>query len=235
MLKQKVFELINLVVEQYGGDQVEITENSHFADDLGMDSLDTIELIMEIENNFGVRIPEELEGAERVSDLLDFLEGAEGLMIPDEVRLTLYGQGEETPKTEKFAAPNVKKMVCLSDDEVQEIDQDLHSKIDAYVNEHLANWTEMCECEEEGDALEFFLDRHLPSWRVRNDGTIDVIVEGDSRERFEFDWEDEEGEERTSNALDLLQGNVSHEFDEDCNNEFVWERDLESQVKGLFQ
>jgi len=80
-----------------------------------------------------------------------------------------------------------------------------------------------------------FLDHHLPSWRVRGDGTVDVIVEGESRESFDFEWEDEDGEEQTSNALDLLRGNVSHEFDDDCNNEFTWDNDLKKRVISLFK
>jgi hypothetical protein len=124
----------------------------------------------------------------------------------------------------------------LSEEEVQKIDQDIHSEIEAYVNEHIANWTEMCECEEEASSLEFFLDHHLPSWRVRGDGTVDVIVEGESRESFDFEWEDEEGEKRTSNAFDLLRGSVSHEFDdEECNNNFTWDRKLEERVISLFK
>ena len=123
----------------------------------------------------------------------------------------------------------------LSEEEVEKVDHDLHTKIENYVNENIANWTEMCECEEEGDALEFFLDHHLPSWRVRKDGTVDVIVEGDSRESFEFEWEDEDGEERTSNALNLLRGNVSHKFDEYCSNDFVWSKDIEKEVIALFK
>jgi hypothetical protein len=123
----------------------------------------------------------------------------------------------------------------LDENEVEEMDSDLHRKIENYINENIANWTEMCECEEEGDELEFFLDHHLPSWRVRNDGTVDVIVESESRESFNFEWEDNEGEERTSNAIDLLQGNVSHEFDDDCNNEFVWDNGIEKEVIALFK
>ena len=150
----------------------------------------------------------------------------------------------EKPKVEEHPLPNEKpkkkkkikksSKEFLNEEEVQEVDCELHSRIEAYVNEHIANWTEMCECEEEGDALEFFLDHHLPSWRVRKDGTVDVIVAGDSRESFEFEWNDEEGEERTSNALDLLQGKVSHEFDDECNNDFVWSRDIEKKVIALF-
>jgi hypothetical protein len=123
----------------------------------------------------------------------------------------------------------------LSEEEVEKMDIDLYREIGGYINEHIVNWTEMCECEDEASSLEFFLDHHLPSWRVRGDGTVDVIVEGESIESFDFEWEDEDGEERISNALDLLRGNVSHEFDEDCNNEFTWDNDLEEKVISLFK
>jgi|688.fasta_scaffold506266_2 acyl carrier protein len=234
MLKEKVFRLVNLYLEQYV-ESVEITEDSHFADDLGMDSLDLVELIMEIENNFKVSIPEELERADRVSDLLNFLEGAEGLTIPEEVRLTLYGKGAETQKTETFVAPKVKKLAFLSDDEVGEMNKTLHGDIEDYVNEEIANWTEMCECEEEGDGLDFALNSEYPSWRVRNDGTIDVVIHGNSKKSFDFGWEDEDGRSRTSNALNLLRGNVSYRFfnTDKCNNDLPDE--LAERVVELFK
>lgn len=81
MLKEKVFQLISLHVEEYA-EGVEINENTSLADDLRMDSLDIVELIIKLEKNFGVKIPEELEDAERVSELLHFLEGVVG---PDEM------------------------------------------------------------------------------------------------------------------------------------------------------
>jgi hypothetical protein len=133
----------------------------------------------------------------------------------------------------------VKKIKFLTDEEVEEINLELCTKIDGYVNENIVNWTEMCGYDEEAESLEFFLEWHCPSWRVRNDGTIDVIIEGmiesKSRESFDFKWKDWEGKERTSNALDLLRGKVSHEFDDDCNNDFVWSRDIEKEVITLFE
>ena len=124
----------------------------------------------------------------------------------------------------------------LSSEEVEKIDGDLHYKIEGYINETIANWEACCECEEEGDALEFFLDHHLPSWRVASNGTIDVIIEGESREKFEFEWQDEDGEDRVSNALTLLKGNVSHQFDEDANNEVYdfYAKGLDAKIKALF-
>ena len=53
----------------------EITENKSFKDDFGADSLDIVELIMAIEDEFGIEIPEEdTEGIKTVSDALDYLE-----------------------------------------------------------------------------------------------------------------------------------------------------------------
>ena len=128
-----------------------------------------------------------------------------------------------------------KKMVYLSDDEVEKMDETLHGDIDAYVNEELANWEEMCECEEEGESLDFVLSSECPAWRVRKDGTIDVVVHGDSKKDFDFGWEDEDGRSRTSNALDLLRGNVSYKFfnTERCNNELPDE--LAERVVELFK
>jgi len=141
----------------------------------------------------------------------------------------VFGFGKTAKKNTEFSNK------FLSEEEVEKMDIDLYREIGGYIDENIVNWTEMCECEDEASSLEFFLDHHLPSWRVRGDGTVDVIVEGESIESFDFEWEDEDGEERISNALDLLRGNVSHEFDEDCNNEFTWDNDLEEKVISLFK
>ena len=161
--------------------------------------------------------------------------GAEGLTIPEEVRLTLYGKGAKTQKTETFVAPKVKKLAFLSEDEVGEMNKTLHGDIEDYVNEEIANWTEMCECEEEGDGLDFALHLEYPSWRVRNDGTIDVVIHGNSKKSFDFGWEDEDGRSRTSNALNLLRGNVSYRFfnTDKCNNELP--NELAERVVELFK
>jgi len=62
-----------------------------------------------------------------------------------------------------------------------------------------------------------------------------VVVHGDSRDFFNFEWEDEEGVEMESNALDLLAGCVSHEFDDDCNNDIAFDRELENKIIALFK
>ena len=48
-----------IVVEHLGVDEAKVTENASFVDDLGADSLDTVELVMALEDEFGIEIPDE--------------------------------------------------------------------------------------------------------------------------------------------------------------------------------
>nr|YP_009312916.1 Acyl carrier protein [Helminthora furcellata]SCW21170.1 Acyl carrier protein [Helminthora furcellata]SCW24030.1 Acyl carrier protein [Helminthora furcellata] len=66
-----------IVVQQLGVDKKQVTESAHFADDLGADSLDTVELVMAIEEEFSIEIPDEY--AENISTLgqaIKFIEEA---------------------------------------------------------------------------------------------------------------------------------------------------------------
>jgi len=49
----------SVVVEQLGVDEAEVTNAASFVDDLGADSLDTVELVMALEEEFGTEIPDE--------------------------------------------------------------------------------------------------------------------------------------------------------------------------------
>ena len=51
--------VIKIVVEHLGVDEEKVTENASFIDDLGADSLDTVELVMAFEEEFGIEIPDE--------------------------------------------------------------------------------------------------------------------------------------------------------------------------------
>jgi acyl carrier protein len=55
-IRDRVYDII---VSKMGVNKDQITPESKFADDLGADSLDTVELIMELENEFSVQIPDE--------------------------------------------------------------------------------------------------------------------------------------------------------------------------------
>lgn len=54
-----------IVVEQLGVDEAEVKNSSSFIDDLGADSLDTVELVMALEEEFGAEIPD--EDAEKIT------------------------------------------------------------------------------------------------------------------------------------------------------------------------
>ena len=58
--RAEVFERVKeVLVEQLGVDESEVTEEASFQEDLDADSLDLVELIMELEDNFGMKIPDE--------------------------------------------------------------------------------------------------------------------------------------------------------------------------------
>ncbi len=58
-----------IVVEHLGVDEAKVTENASFVDDLGADSLDTVELVMAFEEEFGVEIPD--DAAEKILTVKD--------------------------------------------------------------------------------------------------------------------------------------------------------------------
>ena len=64
-----------IVVEQLGVKEDEVTPNASFVDDLGADSLDTVELVMEFEEEFDITIPdEEAEKIQTVGQAIDYIE-----------------------------------------------------------------------------------------------------------------------------------------------------------------
>jgi len=71
-LQDKVKQII---VEQLGVDEAEVTSSASFVDDLGADSLDQVELIMAFEEAFDIEIPdEEAEKIKTVQDAVDYIE-----------------------------------------------------------------------------------------------------------------------------------------------------------------
>jgi acyl carrier protein len=58
-----------IIVEQLGVDEAEVTPDASFVEDLGADSLDTVELIMVLEEEFGIEIPD--EDAEKIVHVKD--------------------------------------------------------------------------------------------------------------------------------------------------------------------
>jgi len=64
-----------VVEEQLSVNQDQITREASFIDDLGADSLDTVELVMALEEEFGIEIPdEEAEKITKVGEAIDYIE-----------------------------------------------------------------------------------------------------------------------------------------------------------------
>lgn len=75
MDEQKIFEEVKkVVVEQLGVSDSEVTRESSYVDDLGADSLDTVELVMALEEAFGMEIPdEEAEKIKSIGDTINYI------------------------------------------------------------------------------------------------------------------------------------------------------------------
>jgi len=68
-----------IIADQLGVKKEEVTDNAKFVDDLGADSLDTVELVMALEEEFGIEIPDEdAEKLATVGDALKYIEEKSG-------------------------------------------------------------------------------------------------------------------------------------------------------------
>ena len=68
--------VIKIVAEQLGSGEDEITNESSFIDDLGADSLDTVELVMSLEEEFDIEIPDDdAENIATVQAAIDYVTG----------------------------------------------------------------------------------------------------------------------------------------------------------------
>ena len=66
-----------IIVDKLGVDEAEVTPTASFTDDLGADSLDTVELIMEFEKEFDIQIPDDqAEKIATVGDAVSYIESA---------------------------------------------------------------------------------------------------------------------------------------------------------------
>ena len=70
-------KVIAIIVDKLGVDEKEVTPEASFTNDLGADSLDTVELIMELEKEFDVQIPDDqAEKIATVGDAIAYIENA---------------------------------------------------------------------------------------------------------------------------------------------------------------
>jgi acyl carrier protein len=75
MEEQKIFEEVKkVVVEQLGVSDSEVSREASYVDDLGADSLDTVELVMALEEAFGMEIPDEdAEKIKTIGDTINYI------------------------------------------------------------------------------------------------------------------------------------------------------------------
>ena len=67
-------QIKDAIVEKLGVEESKVTSNASFINDLGADSLDTVELIMELENRFNIQIPDEdQEKIQTVGDAITYV------------------------------------------------------------------------------------------------------------------------------------------------------------------
>ncbi|MCH7804976.1 MAG: acyl carrier protein [Acidobacteria bacterium] len=63
-----------IIVDQLGANEADVTPDAHFVDDLGADSLDTVELVMKFEEDFDIEIPDEdAEKIQTVQDAVNYI------------------------------------------------------------------------------------------------------------------------------------------------------------------
>ena len=68
-------KVIDIIVEQLGVNPEQVTESASFIEDLGADSLDTVELVMAFEEEFSVEVPDEVaETLKTVGNVVDYIE-----------------------------------------------------------------------------------------------------------------------------------------------------------------
>lgn len=73
-IEERVFDI---VAEQLGVEKEKISRTSHFINDLGADSLDTVELVMELEEEFDINIPDDVaEKIQTVGEAINHIEKA---------------------------------------------------------------------------------------------------------------------------------------------------------------
>ena len=76
MAKEEIFDkLKELVVDQLGVEEDEVTMEASMQDDLGADSLDLVDLVMSVEDEFGVKVADEdLENIQTGGDIVNYIE-----------------------------------------------------------------------------------------------------------------------------------------------------------------
>ncbi|PLV59363.1 acyl carrier protein [Thermotoga sp. KOL6] len=74
--REEIFSKVkNIISEKLGVDEAQVTEEAKLIDDLGADSLDLVDLVMDFESEFGVKVDDaDLEKISTVGDVVDYIE-----------------------------------------------------------------------------------------------------------------------------------------------------------------
>ena len=68
-------KVVKVVIDQLGVKEEDVKSNARFVEDLGADSLDTVELVMALEEEFGIEIPDDdAEKAKTVGDVVSYID-----------------------------------------------------------------------------------------------------------------------------------------------------------------
>ena len=73
-IEEKIKKVKQVIAEQLGVDESKVVPEASFMEDLGADSLDNVELVMELEHQFGIDIPdEEAQKIQKVQDAINYV------------------------------------------------------------------------------------------------------------------------------------------------------------------
>lgn len=73
-VEEKITKVRQIIAEKLGIDEAKVVSEASFVEDLGADSLENVELIMELENQFGIEIPdEEAQKIQTVKDAINYV------------------------------------------------------------------------------------------------------------------------------------------------------------------
>lgn len=80
MTRNEIFDKISqMIKEQMHHEDMEVTEDTSLKDELGVDSIDLMEFVVNLEDEFSIEIPDDdIETIEQLGDMLDYLEGRLG-------------------------------------------------------------------------------------------------------------------------------------------------------------
>ncbi|MGD0465302.1 MAG: acyl carrier protein [Gammaproteobacteria bacterium] len=77
-VEEKVKKIRQVIVEELGVDESKVVPEASFVEDLGADSLDHVQLVMELEHQFGIDIPDEdAQKIYKVQDIIDYVTSKE--------------------------------------------------------------------------------------------------------------------------------------------------------------